>query len=203
MCRKPKIFWFIVNIWGIIGTKTYGQTISSLPLSERVYTSLEQLADVPPDSVRHLSLKKQKLKELPQEILQFHYLQTLDLSGNRFSVFPCEVTQFSQLRVLDLSANKFDTLPPEIGKLKQLRKLILNRTELYELPREIGLLQQLEYLDIWGTHIARLPEEITQLKNLKELDMRVIVMNQEEQASIKAQLPWVDIKFSKPCNCGF
>ncbi|GIV42245.1 MAG: hypothetical protein KatS3mg034_1555 [Vicingaceae bacterium] len=171
--------------------------------STKIYRSLESLKNVPVDSVFAIDLSKKKLKEFPEELSKFYRLKYLKLYGNRLKNFPEVICNFSQLEYLDLSKNPLDSIPPCIGKLRHLKELVLNRTEIDQLPKEIAFVDSLEVLDVWGTNLAFLPPEISRLKKLRVLDMRVIAMNRKEQEIIRQLLPNTEIKFSKPCNCGF
>lgn len=166
--------------------------------------TLEQALKKDPLTVYKLTLKKTKLVDLPESILAFKNLQSLDISKNKLKHFPAIVFKFQYLQKLDVSDNKIATIPSEIGNLVYLKEFIANQTEIATLPAEIGKLKELVYLDIWGTNIASFPNEIQQLnETLKEIDMRVIMMSDSEHKKIKELLPNTKIHFSKSCNCGF
>lgn len=166
--------------------------------------TLEQALKKDPLTVYKLTLKKTKLIDLPESILAFKNLQSLDISKNKFSHFPVLIFKYTYLQKLDISDNKIKTIPIEIGTLIYLKQFIANQTDIATLPVEIGKLKELVYLDIWGTNIASFPEEIQQLnETLNEIDMRVIMMSDAEHKKIKELLPNTKIHFSKSCNCGF
>ncbi|MBI2280113.1 MAG: leucine-rich repeat domain-containing protein [Bacteroidetes bacterium] len=166
--------------------------------------TLEQALKENPLTVYKLTLKKTKLVDLPEAILQFKNLQSLNISKNKLKHFPAMVFKFLYLQKLDVSDNKIVVIPSEIGNLVYLKEFIANQTEIATLPAEIGKLKELVYLDIWGTNVASFPEEIQQLnETLKEIDMRVIMMSDTENKKIKELLPTTKIHFSKSCNCGF
>lgn len=181
-----------------------GQTLALSDLDTLPLLSLEEAKKLPPSEVYRLSLKKEKLTELPKEIFLFENLQELNLTKNKIYYFPKNLDQFKYLQILNFSNNRLATIPKEIGNLTNLKKLILNQNSFAYLPEEIGALKKLELLDLWGNEISHLPDEIVELRStLKELDMRVILMSNQEHQNIKALLPETKIHFSKSCNCGF
>ncbi len=56
-------------------------------LAAPVYDNLEE-ALKNPNSIYRLSLKGKKLKKFPMEIIQFKYLQELDISHNKLDSLP-------------------------------------------------------------------------------------------------------------------
>lgn len=166
--------------------------------------TLEQALKKDPLTVYKLTLKKTNLIDLPESIVAFKNLQSLDISKNKLKHFPAIVFKFQYLQKLNVSDNKIATIPAEIGSLIYLKEFIVNQTEIASFPAEIGKLKELFYLDIWGTNIALFPNEIQELsETLKEIDMRVIMMSDTEHKKIKELLPNTKIHFSKSCNCGF
>ena len=118
----------------LIYSSCYCQLLSKDSLKNLpTYSSLEE-ALKEPDKVIKLSLKKQKLTELPEEVLKFKNLQSLSLRNNKLTAFPRELKQLQYLQELDLSRNKMDTIYPEIGELTQLYYLNMNNNELSVLP---------------------------------------------------------------------
>ena len=84
------------------------------------------------------------------------------------------------------------------GKLKILNA---NNNDLIILPAELGKLQKLEYLDLWSNELTVFPDELSNLKNLKRFDLRVIMIDDDEQKRIKSLLPLTQIDFSPSCKC--
>lgn len=177
------------------------QLLDSLSLDTiRAYTSLEE-AKAYPDKVIKLVLTKHKLTEFPEELRQFKNLQYLDLSKNKIKTVPIWIGELTSLQKLVLSKNDIDSLPPAIGKLVNLKFFIMNRDPLALLPNEIGSLTQLRYIDMWGDNIGYFPSELSKLTNLKAFDLRVILISDDEQATLKGYLPHTIIYFSPTCSC--
>lgn len=166
----------------------------------KMYTSIEE-ALLNPDSVRYLSLKHKKLKQLPPEIFQFKNLEILDISKNKLDEIPQDIGKLSKLRELSVANNNLTTFPIQIGSLVQLKKIIAYQNNIALLPTTIGNLVNLELLDLWSNEIETFPDEIKALKNLKYVDLRGIMLSDEQKAMIKALLPNATIEFSMGCNC--
>ncbi len=169
-------------------------------LAQPVYEDLNKaLQD--PDKVYRLDLRGQKLKEVPPEIFKFKNLQDLDLSRNKLKSIPETIGLLTNLQVLNVSSNQIESLPDSIGMLKNLKKLIAFKNNLTGLPRELGNCENLEVLDLWSNDLAIFPEELSKLKKLRWVDMRVIILNDEDQEKIRKLLPDTKIFFSPSCKC--
>ncbi|MFH1004485.1 MAG: leucine-rich repeat domain-containing protein [Bacteroidota bacterium] len=204
---KLIFFFFLSSLWGATGfshLKTgclFAQMLDSASLANSlVFTSLEEALQNP-EKVYRLNLRKKKLKIFPVDILKFINLQELNLSKNRLKELPKELGEFSNLQILNVSCNKLSNLPNSIGKLKNLKKIIAFKNNLTSLPIQIGELEKLEVLDIWSNDIEFFPDELAKLKNLKFFDLRVILLNDEEQERIREMLPNTKIYFSPSCKC--
>ncbi|HLG03478.1 MAG TPA: leucine-rich repeat domain-containing protein [Bacteroidia bacterium] len=155
-----------------------------------------------PEKVVKLVLRKEKLKEFPKEIWSFPNLQYLDLSKNQITEFPDTLWKLKNLQMLFLSKNRIVSLPREIGEQSNLFLLNLNQNELISLPPQIGKLKKLKFLDLWSNNISIFPEELKELEdNLLVLDLRVILINHEQQDRIRKLLPKTTIYMSPPCKC--
>ena len=154
-----------------------------------------------PDKVIKLELRKNHLKVFPPEILNFKNLQYLDLGKNAIKELPYAINSLVNLQVLILEHNKLQELPFTIGGLQQLKILNANNNDLIILPAELGKLQKLEYLDLWSNELTVFPDELSNLKNLKRFDLRVIMIDDDEQKRIKSMLPTTQIDFSPSCKC--
>lgn len=155
-----------------------------------------------PEKVVKLTLRKQKYESFPAELWKFPNLQYLDLSKNKITEVPDSISFFSNLQVLHLSKNAIEFLPREIGDLSNLMILDINQNELTSIPPQIGKLKKLKYLDLWSNNISIFPEELEELSaTLMVLDLRVILINADQQEKIRAMLPKTTIYMSPPCKC--
>ena len=168
----------------------------------RIYTSVEEALMADPDSVFHLDLSRSRLKEVPDTILVFHNLRTLDLSKNKLTNLPKDM-YFKQLEVLNLTKNKFEGFPPVICKHQQLRQLFMGKNKLEALPACIGSLTELVVLDLWFNLIIEVPESIENLKKLQSFDLRGMNYSEDQQKKWQALVPWVKIDYDVGCDCGY
>lgn len=196
---KKTIIFVLSLVFSIV---VNAQVLDSLELSQAYeYTSLEE-ALVEPEKVIVLTLKRDKLSEIPLEIYQFTNLQVLNLSKNKITEIPEEIKQLKLLQELYLFNNQVKVVSPSLGELENLRVLDLSKNPLSELPKEISTLKNLERLILWSTEVTEFPYSITHLsETLLFLDLRVVFMNQDRQNAIMDLLPNTKIMFSSSCNC--
>lgn len=166
------------------------------------YISLkEALAN--PNQVVKLSLRKQGLKEFPEQILKLKNLQYLDLSKNKIESLPDSIVQLTQLQFLIVSKNELLALPNTIGRLKNLKILKAAQNKIARIPYSFGDLENLEYLDMWDNELDYFPESMSKLKNLEVMDLRNILISQENQNYIQSLVPNTKIYFSPACQCAW
>jgi Leucine-rich repeat (LRR) protein len=155
------------------------------------------------DEVIKLSLKKQKLSRLPEELFTaFPNLLWLELSKNHLDTLDQRIAQLQNLQYLDVSKNVLTTLPESIGKLKKLKRLIVSQNKLESLPIEMGQMESLEYLDAWSNDLPDLPHSLISCKNLKEVDVRVVAFSESKKKEILNRFPGVIMHVTPGCNCG-
>lgn len=118
----------------------------------------------------HLSLWKQRLGAVPDEVWLRTDLQTLVLAGNDLTEISERVGDLSKLRMLDLGHNRLRELPVGLGGLGGLRDfLYLHDNRLTQLPASLGRLQRLRYLNISENAFEIFPEVVTTMGSLIEL----------------------------------
>lgn len=162
------------------------------------YSMEEALKD--PLNIKVLDLQKQKLKDLEDGFDKLPHLHTLYLDKNKLSDLPPSLASCKELKYLSFSNNKFERLPEVICRLEQLRTLDFSTNEIAVLPECLENLIHLQYLLMVGNEVSKIPASLSDLE-LVELDMRMIQMNEAEQAAISKLFPNTSIKFSKACNC--
>lgn len=202
---KNKLYKFLISALFIgFSINAKAQLLSLAELDTSPTYTLEEALQQDPLTVYKLTLKKRKLTELPNEILEFKNLQFLDLQKNKLIVFPINITTFKYLQELNITANKIEIVTKELGELIHLKRFLAGSNIIVSIPREIKNLKELRVLDLWGNNIGTLPYEIQELQNnLQEIDMRQIKMNKTEHNKIQDLLPNTKIRFSEACNCGF
>lgn len=199
--RNAKLFCFSFFTL-FFSTHTFAQELFSLEQldSVKVFTSLEDAIKSPLEVYR-LELKKQKLKEIPEEVYQFKNLQYLDLSRNKLDTFPKQLATLSNLVVIVLNRNSINYLTESIGSFKNLMVLEASNNYLWEIDKSIGDLRKLEVLDLWANRLINLPESVQEIKSLKVIDMRVNPVKREVQEEIQEYLPKCLMNFSYDCKC--
>ena len=99
----------------------------------------------------------------------------ISLKWNRLKDIPSEFMNLQKLESLELNNNTIETLPEGIENLISLKHLNLNINCLKTLPRGIIKLNKLEYLNIKNNKYLELNEEQTRwLKSLKNIGCEVI-----------------------------
>ncbi len=102
-------------------------------------------------------------------------LTQISLKWNRLKNIPSEFTNLKKLELLELNNNAIETLPDGIENLTSLKHLNLNINSLRTLPKRIVKLKQLEYLNIKNNKYLELTEEqINWLQSLKNNGCEVI-----------------------------
>lgn len=94
-----------------------------------------------------------RIKKLPIDLFNFHFMTELRLSGNYITVIPPEIGLLRSLTSLDLSNNQLSSVPRELSKLTGLTELLLYNNQLTLLPAELGYLYQLESFGLEGNPI--------------------------------------------------
>ena len=198
-----KLFFIITTILFVAQTSAQMALLDSISLATyQEYTDLKEAMKNPEDIVK-LSLRKQKLKNFPMEILKMKNLQYLDLSKNKIKELPDSIVTLENLQYLIVSRTGLERLPMNIGRMKNLRHLNVNQNEIEILPFSFGDLENLEVADLWSNNLDYFPESMAKLKNLKWMDLRNILIPQVHQDNIQAMLPETLIHFSPPCQCSW
>ncbi len=179
------------------------QQKESLPIgidTVKIYRSLSEAMENPTSVIR-LSLRKQKLSQVPEQIRHFSQLRELDLSINKIDSLPEWIGNLKHLERLSIEKNSFSEFPIVICSLTGLKYLVISRNTIRWIPACMGRLAALEVLDGWDNEFTRLPASMEENKALRVVDMRGINMNNDEQALLLRAFPKVKFYFSPGCNC--
>lgn len=147
------------------------------------------------NSIGTLLATNNALLQVPNTIIHYKNLRTLDLSSNQLTSLPDSLTECSNLVSLNVRCNFLDdkSFPKHFGKLAQLTELNLSGNQLKKIPKEILdlgasltnlhlganritdirseilLLRKLEVFYLGGNELLELPQEVGYLTNLKVL----------------------------------
>lgn len=121
----------------------------------------------------NVDLSKNRLSELPKEILRYKPLEKLSLNLNIIRTIPeIGVNQLRCIKTIDLNSNRLTFLPASICGLTSLEILTVNNNKLVSLPEEIGRLDKLIQLDVSCNEITHLPTQIGDMNALRALNVR-------------------------------
>ncbi len=111
----------LILVFAFFALHAYSQV--SIDVSKKKYSSWEE-AMKNPESVTHLDLSLQQLKELPKEIALFKNLEVLDLSFNHLTDLPAELKELKKLKILDLSGcRRMRQLPAVVKEMNWLEEI--------------------------------------------------------------------------------
>ena len=170
-----------------------------------IYTTLEdaQVALQNGLLVTKLSLTKEKLYRVPEEIREYKDLIELRLDKNRIDELPDWLGELSKLVTFSAERNSIDVFPQVILELKNLKYLYLGDNLIPAIPIDIDNLENIEWLGFWSNLIRKFPASLSDLPNLQTLDLLHNDMTYLEQSWLRELLPQVSIEMSEPCNCVF
>lgn len=143
--------------------------LTSLNLNNNALLAIDVLCSL--TQLKELSLKKNYLTMIAEDIGKLAQLNQLDLSQNQLTAIPESIGALTQLEVLDLSKNQLSSLPKTIGNLSSLVELDISNNALSSIPEELGKLSQLQRFFLWGGNMhMQVPDAVLQLSCLKRLE---------------------------------
>ncbi|XP_010448166.1 PREDICTED: disease resistance protein At4g27190-like [Camelina sativa] len=124
-------------------------------------------------SIRRVSLMNNKLKRLPDKVVECVELSALLLQGNfHLEELPAGfLPSFPALRILNLSGTRIRSLPLSLSKLHELRSLILKDCYYLEEVPSLEGLTKIQVLDLCATPIRDSPRGLETLNSLRLLDL--------------------------------
>ncbi len=142
-------------------------SLEELQLDNNYFDTITELVFKPMgESLRVLTLSKNQLKDIPDEMNNLVNLQVLDLSCNQIENLPNKL-ELTNLKELNLGNNKIGSLSMSILSLKSLEKLNLEHNQLSSLQDYLYDLVNLVYLDLSYNKISVISPKICNLKNIK------------------------------------
>ena len=139
-----------------------GLDLEILPGSVQFLTGLttvllhaNKLCQLPPflsslSSLKHLSLDRNSIIEVPHALSSIPSLTTLQLVDNYLTELPRWIHLLSNLKILDVSRNRLTQLPYPLVKCTSLVILRLADNFLQKIPTFVSTLRQLTVLDLLG-----------------------------------------------------
>ena len=130
----------------------------------------DQLTDF--DFLVSLDLSNNKIDRVPPSITNMVQLKSFVLAGNSIDRLPARLSTLTSLELLDMRDNQLVAIPDTIGFLHaRLRRIMLGRNRLVALPSSMGLLSNLESLLLNWNKLETLPEETGNCTALTELQL--------------------------------
>jgi|GEM_PF-5223509 len=123
--------------------------------------------------LKFLSLRNNKLYNLPKEIVKLKNIEFLNLYWNEnLKELPQELTNLTSIRYINIGGNPnmdWGSTFSLLSKLPNLKSIALSFNNIKALPSEVGLLTQVEELIIDNNLMKNLPNEMSKMKNLKRI----------------------------------
>lgn len=119
--------------------------------------------------VIHINLQGLNIKDFPDVIEGFPFIEYLDVSNNNIEILPKTITGLTKLKTLKLSDNRIENIDKSIYKLMSLEILELGNNKIIEIPKTVKSLTNLKVLNLGLNEITELPDEIRHLKSLEKL----------------------------------
>lgn len=151
-----------------------GAEYEVLKVLERTFDVKRYHVDIRNGHVVKLSIGGPTMKELPEIITQFEYLENLNVAGSSLDAFPNWIGKFTNLKLLRFNNNESDklaTLPDTFRNLSSLEELVGFNNKLRRLPDLFGNLRSLKRVDLHNNKIEGIPNSIGELRNLEELNL--------------------------------
>jgi leucine-rich repeat protein SHOC2 len=99
------------------------------------------------------------------------YTTQISLARNKLDSIPDQIGDLINLDVLSLTDNRLRSLPASIANLVNLRELCVGANKLTTIPESISQLTNLTTLNLFENQISSIPAHILNLINLKRLNL--------------------------------
>jgi hypothetical protein len=117
--------------------------------------------------LKRITLQKNKLQQLPDDIGNLKHIEELYLFGNELTHLPKGIGDLVQLKELDLYNNRLESLPEEIGNLVELQRLTLEDNQLKAVPNSIANLVKLQVFSTRGNKDLKMSPLLVMLQTDK------------------------------------
>ncbi|MEA3477082.1 MAG: hypothetical protein U9R60_02795 [Bacteroidota bacterium] len=136
----------------------------------RTYRHIDK-ALATPDAVYKLSLIKNGLVAVPEEVYEFKYLNTLELTMNELNDLPVYIGDMLYLQSLYLTSNKFTMVPEPVYNLKNLKRIRMGGNQLSEIPQQLVMMQSIQELFFGKNMITEIPSATFDMQDLYVLKL--------------------------------
>jgi len=211
-CHAPTLFKYVaafvllsVGLHGLSWGQARREVIVDLPADVVWYEDVETAVQAQRNGavVLALDLSRQRLKDLPPDLMLLEDLTYLLASRNRLDHFPNWLADMTDLQAIVADHNRFRNFPEVLLRLPHLSQISMGDNELHGIPLDIDLITDLEVLSLWSNLLASFPASLGNLEQLQILDLLHNEMTVEEQDMLTTLLPDVQLNFSEPCDCTF
>ncbi|RUS76272.1 hypothetical protein EGW08_015965, partial [Elysia chlorotica] len=121
--------------------------------------------------LRKLCICENRLKSLPESLMNLKNLQLLKVSSNSLRQLHSEIGQNFLLEELHVEENKLKRLPATLGLLKHLHTLIASDNRIEQLITTIGECENLKVVDLSRNRINQIPQSFGHLSKLTRIDL--------------------------------
>ncbi len=128
---------------------SFPEYVADLPNLDYVVVENTALTSIPRMltklPIKELEIKHSQIREVPDWVDEFVYLEKLDLSDNPIKNVSPNLYKIPNLRNLDLSYTLIEELPEGIGNMKQIKYIYIDNTKLKAFPSDIGNLPPIHF----------------------------------------------------------
>ena len=133
------------------------------------YEDFEKIKDF--NKILKVSLVKQELKNIPDEVFICKNLIALDLSNNNIKKVSDKINNLKKLQKINLSYNKIISIFDNECIFPELKELHLQNNRITEIPKNILCFTELRKLNLGNNMITKLIDKMENLTNLIELNL--------------------------------
>lgn len=183
-----------------LGLTEFPLFVCDMPMLRELELHNNSIPSLPPslgklgDTLERLSIGKNRLGNLPEEIGELRRLRTLRASQNPIEAIHPSVGDCRLLEVLEVDTAKLRELPTTFGQLESLQNLSLRGNALTGLPDALGDASNLEILVLSSNQFVRVPSCIMRLMKLRQLNLQANPIPEPMKEALRRALPHVKLE---------
>ncbi len=135
----------LMDKWDLSGNRlsTLPPGIAQIRLKDHAMLVLDrnEFTELPPAlgrmPLKALSVRDNRLTELPEELAHWSNVWFMSLNGNRLTELPDWLVREKTLAVLEAARNRIERIPPAIGGLQKLQRLDLSHNRITSVPETL------------------------------------------------------------------